>query len=400
MMNPNECKSINSPLFKRLPKKCFLSDYWQQKPYFFEGVLADDMPVLSQVINGNALAGMACEPEVESRLIFGYEHHADWYCEYGGEGEDSNAFDEERFAQLPENNWTLLVQGVDQWYEEAYQLLSYFDFLPQWRLEDIMASYAPVGGGVGPHFDYYDVFLIQVSGERQWKLGQQCDENSPLKKGSEVKLLHDFYEEVTYNAKVGDVLYIPAGKAHWGTASSDDCITLSVGFRAPSQKELLEKVLENLLDHCTDNQRYQDPKNTQDDVPHSSKITSSMYQNVEKMLQHLTPEVIEMSARQAFGMLVTEPRYPALDHDDEDVSNWHRLINDHFHTEGSIEFDIPVSTRIAFSASHLFVNAHCYTVQESFSQSLSEACIPVSIIGEEEKRIIIELLENGDITLS
>jgi len=115
--------------------------------------------------------------------------------------------------------------------DEARHIFSCFDFLPQWRLEDIMASYAPIGGGVGPHFDYYDVFLIQVSGSRQWRLGQLCDETTELQDNSQVKLLEQFTTEVTHELNPGDMIYIPAGKAHWGVAS----ISCAVRERITSQ---------------------------------------------------------------------------------------------------------------------------------------------------------------------
>ncbi len=174
-----------NPLFNIIKQDVFLSEYWQQKPYVFRDALTDNVNDILETVDGNELAGLACEEMVESRIIFGHGQTGEWRCEQG-------VFDESRFASLPEKNWTLLVQGLDQWFEEVRALFHYFDFLPQWRLEDIMASYAPKGGGVGPHFDYYDVFLIQVSGSREWKLGQQCDEKSELQSNDQVKLLQAF----------------------------------------------------------------------------------------------------------------------------------------------------------------------------------------------------------------
>ncbi|MBK8289148.1 MAG: hypothetical protein IPK95_11375 [Cellvibrionales bacterium] len=147
----------------------------------------------------------------------------DWQCEQG-------PFKAKRFKTLPPSHWTLLVQSVDQWIPEIQALLAQFDFLPRWRLDDIMISYATDGGGVGPHFDYYDVFLLQASGKRRWQVGQRCDENSALRDNDKIKLLKDFHTEADYTLATGDMLYLPAGVAHWGTAVGDDCITISIGF--------------------------------------------------------------------------------------------------------------------------------------------------------------------------
>ena len=270
-----------------------------------------------------------------------------------------------------------------------------------------MASYAPIGGGVGPHFDYYDVFLVQISGQREWRLGQQCDESSPLKADSEVKLLDTFDTQSTHIASHGDVFYIPAGRAHWGVAASNDCMTLSVGFRAPSQKELMEKVFEHLADGYAEHQRYRDPQLTSSQHEasqheslsyHPAKITPSMQQSMYGLLGDLSAETIGAAVHQAFGELVTEPRY--FQSPEEHLESTVLLLDKQLAAFDVIHVVPLVSTRIAFSSTHLFVNGNSYEVSEAFSQSLCDGMIPVSCIGEIEKAVLLNLLAQDEIQLT
>jgi 50S ribosomal protein L16 3-hydroxylase len=392
-MSENISGQFANPLFNKIKQEVFLKEHWQQKPYVFRDALTESVNDIVEVVDGNELAGLACEEMVESRIIFGSAETEEWRCEQG-------VFDEDRFASLPEKNWTLLVQGLDQWFEEVRDLFHYFDFLPQWRLEDIMASYAPKGGGVGPHFDYYDVFLIQVSGTREWKLGQQCDEQSELQNNDQVKLLQEFLTEETHHLKAGDILYVPAGKAHWGTAKSDDCITFSVGFRAPSEKELITHLLENIIEKCADNLRYQD--SVEDMHTHPAKIASSAKQQVSQLLQQLSQERLQEAAQQAFGELVTESRYFLSDECMDEVldQDFHTQVNQIVSELDSISIYSPVSTRLAFSDAGLFVNGKFYSISGRFAKSVCDGKIVVESMSDSERLVLIALLEQGDVSLS
>ena len=208
----------------------FLRNHWQKKPLLMRGATND----LSW-LDGDLLAGLALEEEVDSRLVTGTNET--------GLALRQGPFDEDDFASLPQKDWTLLVQSVDCYLTEVSLLLDSFDFLPAWRLEDIMVSYAAKGGSVGPHYDLYDVFLIQTSGTRRWKLGDFCDASTPLQPHDSLKLIRDMQvtEELVLNP--GDVLYLPPGLAHWGIAESEDCMTWSVGLRAPELFQLTDWLL-------------------------------------------------------------------------------------------------------------------------------------------------------------
>jgi 50S ribosomal protein L16 3-hydroxylase len=373
-------------------QQSFIRTIWQQQPLFIKGALKELGGDLLNVVDGATLADLAFEAEVESRIISGQGIDGDWTCEHGPLKEDN-------FTQLPDKNWTLLVQGVDQWSEDLSGILDLFNFLPRWRLEDIMASYAPIGGGVGPHFDYYDVFLLQISGTRQWQLGQHCNDDTPLQDNDHVKLLSEFEVKDTYNAKPGDILYIPAGVAHWGTALSDDCITLSVGFRAPSQRELLVATLgsffEEMADSFSEQQRYQDTADSIDE--HPAKINQAVHQQLTQYLSALTPEMLQQSINQAFGQLVTEPRYTAIEEDD-DKQDYVKIILQQLKEEKKIELQHPIHSRFAFSEAQLFVNGEAFTVSEDFAKGVCEGRVNDGI-SDNELVYLVELLERGDVEL-
>jgi 50S ribosomal protein L16 3-hydroxylase len=385
-------------IFVDCTREDFLKNYWQQQPLLLRSSITD----LMGIIDSGDLAGIACEAESEARIISGFGLNNKWSCEQG-------PFTEQQLLAMPNKNWTLLVQGVDQWVEEVHAILERFSFLPKWRLEDVMASFAAVGGGVGPHFDYYDVFLLQVSGTREWQLGQVCDDATRLQENSQVKLLEEFELVQTLTAAPGDMLYVPAGVAHWGTALTDECITLSVGFRAPSQQELLFATLENLIEEFaetgSDNLRYRDSatsieKDSVDANPY--KINTDVEHQLLAMTKQLTPEAIGRAMNKSFGSLVTEPRHlPPLDDDHATDSNELTLaaINHYIDSNNGFELVHPHHSRFAFSERALFVNGVAFDVRESFSKELCNGLLETPI-NAHERDVLITLLATADIELA
>ena len=223
----------------------FLREDWQQRPRLFRGAFAD----WRNPVEPDELAGLALEPEVESRLI--ERESGAWHVEDGPLPED-------RFAQLGANPWTLLVQAADHHIPDVAALIEPFRFVPNWRIDDVMVSYASDGGGVGAHYDHYDVFLIQGAGQRRWRIGQKCDEASALIPHNDLRLLAEFEATEEWILEPGDMLYVPPGTAHEGTAIGDDCMTYSIGFRAPSAADLVDGFSAHLLDMLTEDDRYSD----------------------------------------------------------------------------------------------------------------------------------------------
>ena len=362
----------------------FLREFWQQQSKVFLQCFDD----IHNVINGDELAGLACEDEIESRIISGFGIRGDWQCRQG-------PFQEEDFSSLERENWTLLVQEVDQWDSKIRSVLDHFKFLPSWRLEDIMVSYAPIGGGVGPHFDNYDVFLIQASGSREWKIGQRCDDQTELQENDQVKLLAKFDCHSTSKLNPGDMIYVPAGIAHWGTALSDDCITLSVGFRAPSQRQLICQTLENLLERFShsdedDKRFYRDTMLSIDAA--SAKINQYAHSSVYELLSEISPDLVRAEGRRAFGQLVTEPRQLAETeiHNDWTVTE----IQSKFNQRGYLTFSSAVTTRMAFSEDWLFVNGEAFSAGEDFSRMVSDYRIN-RVMTEQELDLLMILLNQS-----
>ena len=222
-----ETSSESSSILGSLTSKEFLHSYWQRQPLLVRAALPD----YTSPVSPDELAGLATEEDIESRIVIEEGANGRWALQHG-------PFDAGTFAALPETHWTLLVQAVDLWVPECKKLLNRFDFLPPWRLDDLMVSYAPPGGSVGPHFDQYDVFLLQVEGTRRWQLGGVCDANTKLARGTELKIVDDFAVQEDWLLEPGDMLYLPPNIAHWGVAESAS-LTFSVGFRSPSLSDML-----------------------------------------------------------------------------------------------------------------------------------------------------------------
>ncbi len=271
----------------------FLRDYWQKKPL----LIRQAFPELDNPLSPDELAGLALEDEIESRIVL-TRGTAPWELRHG-------PFTEDDFKLLPERDWTLLVQAVDQFVPEVAELMKAFSFLPSWRLDDVMISYAAPGGSVGPHYDNYDVFLLQSQGRRRWMTGQRCDDQSPLLDHPDLRILSHFEEQQQWVLEPGDMLYIPPGIAHHGIAE-DECMTCSIGFRAPSHQEILLHYTDFLSQHLGDHQRFGDAGMVRPSDPAAIDT-----QSIER-LQRIILELVQDKAALAtwFGRHMTEPRYP------------------------------------------------------------------------------------------
>ncbi|SFI23724.1 MULTISPECIES: cupin domain-containing protein [unclassified Pseudomonas] len=290
-MNPD----IPLQLLGGITAREFLRDYWQKKPLLIRQAIPD----FESPIDADELAGLALEEEVESRLVI--EHgERPWELRRG-------PFAEDAFSTLPEREWTLLVQAVDQFVPEVAELLEQFRFLPSWRIDDVMISFAAPGGSVGPHFDNYDVFLLQAQGKRNWKIGQMCSSESALLQHADLRILAEFEESAEWVLEPGDMLYLPPRLAHFGIAE-DDCMTYSVGFRAPSAAEVLTHFTDFLSQYLTDEERYTDADAQPVSDPH--QIQSDALDRLKSLLaEHMSDERMLLTW---FGQFMTEPRYPEL----------------------------------------------------------------------------------------
>ena len=224
--------TLATPLLGGLSPQDFMRRHWQKKPLLIRQALPDLAPPLAR----SELFALAAQEGVESRLV---EHRAaGWTLRHG-------PFTRRQLPPLNQAAWTLLVQGVDLHVDAARDLLARFRFAPEARLDDLMISYASDGGGVGPHFDSYDVFLLQVQGQRRWRIGRMAD--ATLQPDVPLKILAAFEPELEFVLAPGDMLYLPPRWAHDGVAVGE-CMTCSIGFRAPRRTEAGREVLQRLLD--------------------------------------------------------------------------------------------------------------------------------------------------------
>ncbi|KTD50046.1 cupin [Legionella quinlivanii] len=236
-------------IFDAIEKNEFLENYWQQKPFIFRQAFG----LFNSPLSGDELAGLAMEEEIESRLVWqtpGKTPH--WHLKRG-------PFSAGDFKKLPVSHWTLLVQAVDRFVPEVAKLLDAFNFLPQWRIDDVMISYATEHGGVGPHYDNYDVFLLQAKGRRRWLLTtQNCQPDNYLP-DLELRIMSQFEVEEEYILEEGDMLYLPPHVAHNGISLSEECMTYSFGYRSYQARELWDSFSQHCWDTPIFSQLYKDP---------------------------------------------------------------------------------------------------------------------------------------------
>jgi 50S ribosomal protein L16 3-hydroxylase len=257
----------------------FLRDYWQKKPLLIRRAFPDFNPEL----DANDIAGLACDELAESRLVRGGFPEHDWSLEYG-------PFDEETLRSLPEERWTLLVQDVEKHYPPLRALFAHFDFLPSWRIDDLMVSVAAPGGSVGPHVDQYDVFLLQATGKRCWQIAENT--NTALLPDTELNVLKSFEPEQEWILEPGDMLYLPPGVPHHGVAL-DSGMTWSIGMRAPSTSDLLLGLGEWLADARGEGRRYTDPDL---ETGEGSEISAAAIDRFAAMMHACTEDRDDFSA--------------------------------------------------------------------------------------------------------
>ena len=327
----------------------FMRRHWQKKPLLVRSAVPGFQPLLSRA----ELFKLASHDSVESRLIV--QSSTGWRMKSG-------PFSPRGLPPLKQDGWTLLVQGVDGHHEAVHRWLQQFRFVPDARLDDVMISWATPGGGVGPHFDSYDVFLFQASGRRRWKISRQND--LTLQQGVPLKILQNFEPEEEFVLEAGDMLYLPPRYAHEGVAESDlgsdgkaqDCMTYSVGFKAPVETELAADLLQKLADFSEDaNQApdvqrlaslYRDPAQTATPTPARlpDKLVAFAEDAVRKALK--TPLAIAC----ALGEIMTTPKAQVWF--DEPGVPWQVALG--------LDLRLDAKSRMLYDANHVFLNGESY----------------------------------------
>ncbi len=274
----------------------FLRDYWQKRPL----LIRNAFPGFVSPISPDDLGALSLEATALSRLILWDRKKDQWTMETGPLPED-------RFDRVPKRDWTLLVQDVDKWDAEVRALIEHFDFLPRWRIDDVMISFAVEGGSVGAHIDQYDVFLLQGMGHRHWQIDANPAQATEFRDDAPIRLLKTFQPSHEWTLKPGDMLYLPPGLGHHGVAL-DPCLTFSLGMRAPAKAELIEDFALELASRAGERERYADPDLAKPkDV---FEIDANALARVRKTLGSMTGEGADDEAllRRWFGRFITRYR--------------------------------------------------------------------------------------------
>lgn len=272
----------------------FLAEYWQKKPLLIRAA----MPEIDGLLHPDDIQALALEEHVTARLIKQKDKDPNqWSVK-------SSPLSKSDFQKMPQK-WTLLVQAVDQYSLDLSALWKKFPFIPQWRRDDVMVSYAPKGGSVGQHFDFYDVFLVQAYGQRRWQLGQMCDENTEFVPKQPLKLLPEM--QVTFDEVLnpGDMLYVPPGLAHHGVAENK-CLTCSFGFRMPDVASMMDRLSDHYADTASLKNPLQDVLRLQSNPV--GKITATELEYLKNILIQQIQQTDCLDA--VIATLMSEAKYP------------------------------------------------------------------------------------------
>ena len=329
---------VNQPLqlLGGMTPQLFMKRHWQKKPL----VIRQAFPGFTPLLNRSELFTLAAQQEVQSRLLIQNAGRAKqgWQFKQG-------PFDRRELPALKRPGWSLLVQGVDLHRDSVHGLMNQFRFIPDGRLDDLMISYATDGGGVGPHFDSYDVFLLQAHGRRRWRIGRQKDLS--LQEGMPLKILANFEPEEEFVLEPGDMLYLPPKYAHDGIALGE-CMTYSIGFRSPSRGEIAQELLQRIADQAQDtagSTLYKDPR--QEAVENPAEIPAGMLFFAQDALARALNDPLIMA--RALGEYLTEPKADVW---------FESMVASAPEHPGPLQLDR--KTKMMFDASHIFINGESF----------------------------------------
>ncbi|WP_157314603.1 cupin domain-containing protein [Chitinibacter sp. GC72] len=351
---------FDTALLGKLTPEQFLAEYWQKKPLLIRQAWTN----FPELIDFARLAEFAQRDDVESRLI--EFNHGRWKLENG-------PFSQHRLNRLPETDWTILVQNVNHLVPHIADFLYQFNFLPYTRLDDVMISYAPPGGTVGPHYDSYDVFLLQVGGQKRWQISS--DDASGFIEDAPIRVLKDFNPEQEWVLEHGDMLYLPPKYAHYGVALTPG-MTYSVGFRAPKTQEIATKFLEFLQDEICLEGMYSDPDAKASRTP--AKIDDAFVTQIGQMLQQVKWD--EQTVRQFIGRYFSEPKpHVFFDHSRPlEFDDFAEAI-----AERGVELDL--KSQMLYSEQTLFINGEEVEFDDAsptdwalLQQLANERCLPAA----------------------
>jgi len=382
MSDPLSTNTSSTPLGAITPEQ-FIKDYWQKKPL----VIKQGFKNFISPISAEELAGLACEEEVHSRIVIEKGGDEPWQLING-------PMDDEVFSALPETHWTLLVNDVEKHLPQLASIVDAFRFIPEWRMDDLMISFAPEGGSVGPHLDQYDVFILQAQGQRRWQINTR-----PIAEDNQIpdialRIQKNFIAEQEWLLEPGDIIYIPPGVTHYGVAMNN-CLSFSIGFRAPTHSEMLTSFVDFISQDLAPDKTYKDHKlKVQTDA---NQITENALDNVREIFkEYLNPN--HPALAQWFGRFVSDTKTDLVFENEDDYADFSDLKRNH-----------PVlyrnsASRFAFYEQQLstllYVDGDEFVVENNFAKSLCntrEVDLQSSDFSEIEQQLFVELYNSGQL---
>jgi 50S ribosomal protein L16 3-hydroxylase len=378
----------NSNPLGDLSPQDFLENVWQQQPL----VVRQAFPGFESPISADELAGLSCEPGINSRIVIEKGGKHPWQTLYG-------PMDEAVFRNLPATHWSLLVNDVEKHLPQLVWIMDQFRFIPEWCVDDLMISYAPEGGSVGPHLDQYDVFILQAQGHRRWQLHSRVVAKDNQVADTDMRIQKEFEAEQEWLLAPGDLIYIPPGVSHYGVAT-DECLSFSVGFRAATHAEMLQDFVEYISRGLPAEATFRDPSLTVQQ--HANEITKATIDTVREILKdYLRPDHPELP--RWFGHFISDVKTDVIPGTGQAVADFSHLVATH-----RVLARHPAS-RYAFSRrgsrALLYIDGDDFDVSTGFAEALCarrelELQSLAGSISAEEQQLLLELFNSGKLSTS
>ena len=367
----------------------FMAEYWQKKPLLVRQAFAD----FKSPISADELAGLACEEDVDSRIVLEKDGEHPWFPIFG-------PMNDEVYASLPETHWSLVVNDMEKYLPELSWIVDRFRFIPEWRLDDLLISYAADAGSVGPHVDLYDVFLLQGEGRRRWQINTQAVTENNQVEETPLRIQKDFKVEQEWIVEPGDMIYLPPGVSHHGV-SLGESISYSIGFRATSHADLVSDFIAHITQDLSPQLTYQDPDQSVQEYSNEIK-PDALVRVTEIFKQYLRPDHPEL--QRWFGRFVSDTKSDVITEPEEEINSieeLQELVN-----TGVLKRH--TASRFAFTQSPestlLFVDGEDYEVSAEFAKALCQQRQInldelLEIANEDEASLVMEMYNNGKIYL-
>ena len=370
-----------------LSQETFMKEYWQKKPL----LVRQAFPDFKSPITSDELAGLACEDEVNSRIVMEKDGEHPWFPIFG-------PMSDEIYSSMPETHWSLIVNDLEKYLPELSWITDRFRFIPEWRLDDLMISYAADKGSVGPHIDLYDVFILQGQGERRWQINTQPVTEDNQVEGTPLRIQKEFEAEEEWVMQVGDMLYLPPGVSHHGI-SLGESLSYSIGFRATSHADIVNDFIGHITQNLSPQLTYRDPDQIVQE--HSNEIKQDALERITNIFnEYLRPDHPEL--QRWFGCFVSDSRADVVIEPEKKINSIEELKA----LTNTTPLNRHPASRFAFAqnpdAALLFIDGKDYKVNPEFAKTLCKhrqinLDELIKTTGKNELSFIIKLYNQGKI---